>query len=164
VLVKLYDFVKNGGSIFEDYMALAIIIIFGVVHFFLGSDLNSIALVVMVFVLVYSVGLIPWIDDLVKSKKFTIFLISYAFFVVMVTFLFAGAYYSNNEDFMYLGEQSSISFEDSLYFSIISFTTVGYGDISPLGMNRLIASIHVLLGMILNIGFIGYIFASKRFR
>jgi UDP-N-acetylmuramyl pentapeptide phosphotransferase/UDP-N-acetylglucosamine-1-phosphate transferase len=164
VLIKLYDYVKNGGSIFEDYVALTLIIIFGVMHFFLGNEINAIVLVVMVFILVYSVGLIPWIDDLFKSKKFTTFILSYAFFVIMVTFLFAGAYYSNGGDFTYLGEQTSISFEDSLYFSIISFTTVGYGEISPLGLNKLISSIQALLGMMLNIGFIGYILASKRFR
>jgi len=163
VFVKLYDIAKNGWTIFEDYISLLIIIIFGILHFFLGPNLNSIILVVMIFVLIYSVGLIPWIDDLIKSKRLTSFIASYVFFVMMITFLFAGAYHSNNDDFTYLGENTELSFEDSLYFSVISFTTVGYGEISPLGLNKLIASIQALLGMALNICFVGYLFASKRF-
>jgi hypothetical protein len=164
VLVKLFDITKNGGTIFEDYISIAIIIVFGVLYFFLQENINSIVIVVAVFVLVYSVGLIPWINDLVKSEKIISFILSYAFFVVMVVFLFAGAYYANNAGFNYLGKETKLSFEDSLYFSTISFTTVGYGDISPTGSNRLVASIQSVLGMILNIGFIGYILASKRFR
>jgi hypothetical protein len=35
----------------------------------------------------------------------------------------------------------------SLYFSAVTFTTVGYGDLAPLGVNRLIASLEALIGL-----------------
>jgi len=33
-----------------------------------------------------------------------------------------------------------------LYFSVVTFTTLGYGDIIPLGISRLFAGIEALLG------------------
>jgi len=164
IVLRAIDIFKKRGSIFEDYVSLSIILIFGVVHFFLGDNVNSIIIVVMVFVLVYSVGMVPWVNDVLKSRKVVLFIASYTFFVLMIVFLFAGIYFANGDDFIYLGEKSELTFEDTLYFSTISFTTIGYGDIAPTGANRLVAAIQVIFAMILNIVFIGYILASKRFR
>ena len=53
------------------------------------------------------------------------------------------------------------TFAESLYFSIITFSTVGYGDLAPVGWGRLIATIEVLTGVLLTSLFIGKI-ASER--
>jgi len=37
-------------------------------------------------------------------------------------------------------------FFNSLYFSVVTFTTLGYGDITPIGISKLFASIEALLG------------------
>lgn len=164
VVVKIFDITRSSGTIFEDYASLGIIIVFGIIHFILGEKINSVIITVMVFVLIYSVGLIPWIDNILKSRKVMYFILSYAFFILMIVLLFAGLYSANSLEFTYLGEATELSFEDSLYFSVISYTTVGYGEFSPTGVNKLISSIQAIMGMILNIAFIGYILASKRFR
>ena len=44
----------------------------------------------------------------------------------------------------------------------MTFTTVGYADLAPIGTNRLISSIEAIIGIALNIAFIGYLLASRR--
>ena len=39
------------------------------------------------------------------------------------------------------------------YYSIVTFTTLGYGDISPIGINRLFAAMEALIGAI-TLGFL----------
>ncbi len=39
-----------------------------------------------------------------------------------------------------------INFSKSLYFSVVTFTTLGYGDLVPLGVSRLVAAIEAFAG------------------
>ncbi|MFH1046316.1 MAG: ion channel [Candidatus Omnitrophota bacterium] len=43
----------------------------------------------------------------------------------------------------------SPNFMEGLYLSLITFTTVGYGDITPLGYTKIIASVDALFGLVL---------------
>ena len=52
--------------------------------------------------------------------------------------------------FLVEGARSAISFSDGLYFSLITMSTVGYGDITPAGEAvRVVAAIEVMLGILL---------------
>ena len=42
-----------------------------------------------------------------------------------------------------------VDFLESLYFSLVTFTTVGYGDIIPLGTSIILSSIEMILGVTL---------------
>jgi hypothetical protein len=37
-------------------------------------------------------------------------------------------------------------FFSTIYFSVVTFTTLGYGDITPVGFSRLIATIEAFIG------------------
>ena len=46
-----------------------------------------------------------------------------------------------------VGNPGSISFLDSLYFSIVTISSLGYGDIHPVGYSRAVASMEVIAGL-----------------
>jgi len=74
-------------------------------------------------------------------------LIIIAFFAV--TFFLAGLV-SNGEVFSAFTSNSryelTYNFLNALYFSVVTFTTLGYGDILPLGISKFFAAIEALLG------------------
>ena len=45
-------------------------------------------------------------------------------------------------------ESSQVSYFDALYFSIVTVSTLGYGDLHPLGISRIFSSIEVLIGIV----------------
>ena len=164
VALKVVHIIRKGGTLIEDYIGLGVICLFLVLYWILQAKLNPILIIVFIIVLLYSTGFLLWIKTAFSSRKITHFIASYLLTIVMVVFLFAGAYLSNETDFYQQFENKAITFEDALYFSTITVTTVGYGDILPLGVNRVLASIEALLGMVINVVLIGYILSSGRFK
>lgn len=59
------------------------------------------------------------------------------------------------------GQAFRPNFFEALYFCIVTFTTLGYGDLSPIGTGRLAAALIVLSGLTLTALLIGK-FASER--
>lgn len=55
------------------------------------------------------------------------------------------------------------NFWEALYFSVITFTTLGYGDIQPIGVARVFASVEALLGIFL-ISLFVFVFCQKMVR
>ena len=54
------------------------------------------------------------------------------------------------------GETSQVDFILGLYFSVVTVSSLGYGDLHPVGIGKLLAGIEVLLGL----GFIGIMIAK----
>ena len=163
---KVYNMIKSSSAIFEDYATLLITVTFWAIYLTLGSTLHPATIIAFtIFFIIYGITSILWARDLFELKNIMLFLTSYAAFITLIIFLFAGAYHANNSLFhTFSNDQQSLTFPESLYFSTMTFTTVGYGDISPLGINKLIASVQSIIAIVLNIGFMGYILASRRFK
>ena len=91
---------------------------------------------------------------------------SYAdlFLAAALVLLGAATYYSNapcGHALSTNGSNVSPSFGDALYFSLITFTTLGYGDFTPTGFGKFFAAGTVLCGLFLTALLIGK-FASER--
>lgn len=70
--------------------------------------------------------------------------------IYMITGLSVGEYVINYKELIFQGlplENLNTDFMQSLYFSIVTFTTVGYGDITPIDLSILLSGIEMLLGV-----------------
>ena len=100
-----------------------------------------------------SVGLVVWVVSQswyymtqVKSPRRLLFLMGVSF-IQVVPFLFAAVYGAfGYRDNCVIGAQGPA---DILYFSYVTFTTVGYGDMSPTGLCRALAVSEAVTGYIL---------------
>lgn len=61
--------------------------------------------------------------------------------------LFSIAYYFGH---LKCGDKNAETFLEALYFSGLTFTTIGYGDITPMGFARILAVLEGLLGIMLS--------------
>lgn len=69
--------------------------------------------------------------------------------IFSVLFFFSGVMYNGNMinyDSTLSGQQNIENFLSCLYYSIVTFTTLGYGDITPTGLSRVLAAIEALFG------------------
>ena len=164
IMIKIFHIVKNKGTIFEDYLSLFVILLLGFLRYVtMNSEVSITFIAVSIVVVLYSLGLIPTVSKLSKSRNLVSFFSSYIIFIMMIVFMFAGAYMANPTAYTVHGEPMTIDLNNAIYFSVMTFTTVGYGDIAPLGVNKLISSMQAVIGIALNIAFIGYILSSRRF-
>lgn len=75
--------------------------------------------------------------------------------------LFCSLYFYILNPYGHGTDSEILSWFDSLYFCIVTFSSLGYGDISPIGFGKLIASLQVIFGLILVAILVGKI-ASER--
>ena len=161
--LKTIHIKRQGGTLLEDYTTIGVMIIFGILHVVLKGNLNPILITVFIAILLYATGLMFWVRSAFGSKKITHFIISYITTIFMIIFLFTGAYLSNPDEFLINNINNNIRFEDALYFSTVTITTVGYGDIIPLSkINRFFAATEAFLGMTINVALLGYVLSSGR--
>lgn len=93
------------------------------------------------------------------DKVYRIMKVVVWFLLLFVTLIliFAAIYY-NNGNVILTSESNKITFFDCLYFSTITFLTVGYGDILPYAsFSKLISSIEGYLGILYGILFSGFL-------
>ncbi len=163
IALKILHIRRQGGTLLEDYTTIGVMVVFSILHISLKGDLNPMLIIVFVAILLYATGLMLWVKTKLGSRKIVHFLISYVTTLVMIIFLFAGAYLSNSDEFMVNDVNNNLNFNEALYFSTVTITTVGYGDIIPLSnINRFLAASESFLGMVINVALLGYVLSSGR--
>lgn len=66
-----------------------------------------------------------------------------AFFIILLSCII---FYTSGT-LVYRGGNINPSFFDSLYFSVVTFTTLGYGDYQPIGIYRLVSMVEAFSGL-----------------
>ena len=96
------------------------------------------------------------------------FIISIIFVFILTITMFAVIYSEPIENsynfFMEFGKPYNITFPDAFYFSTTTIATLGYGDVTPVGVFRFFVNIEVFMGLIYTgsrIYFIVEIFGKK---
>ena len=80
--------------------------------------------------------------NIVGCSAFIVFLCSFFYYLSGISRIGEGVIKFSFESGFSLKE-----FGYSIYYSIVTFTSLGYGDIHPLGWSHVIASIEVILGV-----------------
>lgn len=114
------------------------------------------SLIVMITVLIHHECLIRLNGWLVKMRRSHHFRLIVAVFGILVAhtiqvWIFAVVYFTKHqaEGWGELAGNFSGSLLDCVYFSFTTFTTLGYGDIEPLGALRYLTGIEALTGLVL---------------
>ena len=108
-------------------MSGVLIFIFSIIYW-----LNNINIKILHLLLLY----------LKKHRKIRYIVIS-----IILIFLFTIIYWSlgTNDNFSFNTSQTEVSFLDALYFTLVTQTTIGYGDISPKSqLMRFITVCHII--------------------
>lgn len=75
----------------------------------------------------------------------------YGFAFIIVILGFAELYYfltPYNNGIAYLSQKSgNVSFLNALYFSVVTISSLGYGDMQPIGWSKFLAGVEVLFGL-----------------
>ena len=90
------------------------------------------------------------ISNLVSQRKLN----KIIFGNILLLFVFALIYYFmfiyNNIDHFFIPENESHSFVNALYFSLVTQSTLGYGDIYPISnVSKIVVMVHVFIMLII---------------
>jgi hypothetical protein len=109
------------------------------------------AVVVVVCVLTHYEGLRLLSDRLPAPKRIIILILSLLFMHVVEIWLFGGAYFVllNFGDFGTLEGATDANWFDCIYFSASVYSTVGFGDIVPIGPIRATSGTEGITGLVL---------------
>lgn len=59
------------------------------------------------------------------------------------------------------GKQKAVDFSDALYFSVVTEATLGYGDLRPVGISRILSCLQVFMGLVLAGLFVAKLTSSR---
>ena len=107
----------------------------------------------ILIILIFLFTIIYWLNNInIKILHLLLYLkkhrkIRYIVISVILIFLFTIIYWSlgTNDNFSFNTSQTELSFLDALYFTLVTQTTIGYGDISPKSqLMRFITVCHII--------------------
>ena len=126
--------------------AMMILGVFRQLGFYIASFIFAIVISVISMV---SISIYLFMKN---KKSISIFLFDMLWVIIYTLLAFASIYtfpMTDTNFFVVDNTQKSLTFSEAFYFSAVTFTTLGYGDILPHGIFRWYAITEVMLGMFL---------------
>lgn len=86
-----------------------------------------------------------WIDRLSFPRIFLLWM------AIIIAFGLSYQFFSNGGSYLHYAQQANNvnTFKDAIYFSFVTATTTGFGDIIPVGTFKMLAIVEVLFGLLL---------------
>lgn len=140
----------------ENFRRITVLTVFFIFAYFTHKLLSNFEqeLISAIFILtVFSGVLIYEYKSLFRKNLpkaeyfFTIFFIVF-FTVLLFATIYSYGISAGNSYFIENGKKVDLSFSDSIYFSVVTLTTVGYGDIVPIGLFRFFVIVEIFMGLI----------------
>ena len=131
------------ASMFTSYLIVASGLLISLVSGYFNWSI-FITCVSLVVALIFVVRLIPTMLNL--SRSFFLW-IMFEFLIFISATIVAFALHHKSAGLVGTNGPLEPSFHDAIYFSVTTFTTLGYGDMQPLPEMRLATSIESLAGM-----------------
>jgi hypothetical protein len=133
-----------------DAILMVIVAVFLYAIFVGGLDHSFVKPILIAFLLLINIILIFQIKSFIDKPHLTKQVLNevgqVSFIAVLNIFLFAGTYYTFG--LCSSGRPIETDIVTSLYFSIVTWTTLGYGDIHPSDSIRLVAATEAFIGYI----------------
>jgi D-alanyl-lipoteichoic acid acyltransferase DltB (MBOAT superfamily) len=144
--VKVSDGVR-GGILLIILESVAIAIVFAV--FLINKTLSvAISAITLLIIIIYFIHFLASFSGNEGKRPFSILLIFITLNVTGIILLFANIYRWTGIN--YGNEDAIYRLPESIYFAIITFTTVGYGDFHPMSLSaRVAACIEALSGYVI---------------
>jgi len=165
---RIHHYAKE---ILKRFVIFAILLLLAFLLYRIFSLIHEEIVGTVIFIIGFSLGAIYYYFNLFKTDRHLhtieyIISIIFVFFLTITMFavIYAEPIENSNNYFMEFGKPYNITFSDAFYFSTTTITTLGYGDITPVGIFRFFVILEVLMGLIYTgsmIYFIVKIFEKK---
>jgi len=149
---KAHHYAKE---IMKRFVIFAVLLLIAFLFHRIFSSYNEEIVGAVIFIVVFSLGTIYYYFNLFKTdphlhKMEYIISIIFVFFLTITMFavIYAEPIENSSNYFMEYGKPYNITLPDAFYFSTTTITTLGYGDITPVGVFRFFVVIEVLMGFI----------------
>jgi potassium channel LctB len=147
-----YPSINPKGRLRRIFIMVVFFILAFATHQLLSNYKQQILSAVFLLIVFSGVLFYEYKSLFTKNQQTIEYFITIFFIVFFTVLLFATIYDQEIEDsgnyFIENGKITDLTFPDAIYFSVTTLTTVGYGDIVPVGIFRVFAVIEIFMGLI----------------
>ena len=138
----------------ERFIILAVLIVIAFTTYKVFTFVNQEIVGSIFFIWIFSLGIMYYYFSLFTKTKLRkseyILSILFVFFLTISIYAVIYAEPIENSDsyFIQFGQPTNLTFADAFYFSTTTITTLGCGEISPVGVYRYFVILEVIMGLI----------------